>query len=297
MSIKVKVEVWDDHRSSSTVELPPGKATFCKDIRLSVDNIYADFRANLRAYYRRAFHDICEKSPLDIPKPSCKILVKDGVTRKSRFAEVFKLKPEDLIQGGPVTMAFVYRVPEDTLPTNKSPRKLVWKTTPSPVTRVAPYRPYRPEKPRSMESWESQMNSQMNKKAKKDKSGSVKPRVEKAKFLQDLKKVNQRMKADQAAVKKKKEEETSRQVRAIVEEMSVPFSAPISPIRSPGPSPLTSTPKKGSVTLYRPAPNPTLYRPRTTVVEGQRSHSLAKGKRAYEDKRFGYNSSGRLTKF
>ena len=118
--------------------------------------------------------------------------------------------------------------------------------------------------------------------------------MERAKFLQRLKKVNERQRADQAAVKKKKEEETRRQVRAIVEEMSVPFAAPLSPIRSP--QPRTSTPKKGAVKLYRPAPQ-SLYQTRTTVEAGERLHMVRNGVRVEENKRFSYSSTGRLSKF
>ena len=90
---------------------------------------------------------------------------------------------------------------------------------------------------------------------KTKKSAQVMPTGERAKFLRDMKKVNQRMMADRAAAKKQKKEEEMRQIRAMIQDVltvdgiRVPFQTPISPIKSPRPR--TSTPKKGSVTLYR----------------------------------------------
>ena len=100
-------------------------------------------RPDLRASYRRAFHDIYGKPPSEIPKPSCKVLVNNGITRKSRFEDAFKLKVEDLVVGRPVTLAFVYRAPELPLPSSKAPRQLTWKNISAPITRVAPHKPYR----------------------------------------------------------------------------------------------------------------------------------------------------------
>ena len=115
----------------------------------------------------------------------------------------------------------------------------------------------------------------------------------KRKLKRELKHIQSKIKSEEDWIKAAKAELDQRQVSDIVKKMSVPFprDALVSPIKSPRPK--TSTPQKTSVKLYLPTPD--VYR--TTVEVGERTHVVANGRRAKEDKRYGYGPLGKLSKF